>query len=428
MAAASQADTVVLLEVASNNQSNSGPRIRSVPRKLCNIDKNRGCYERMLVSIDPFYHGRPDLQLLEPLKIEQEQQFISHMGSEFPAFDRNFDEVAIRARECYDLSDPYCDFPNDVFMRIMFRDGCFLLHFIYCISEDKPDDTKKKTDQRALVLRDLFLLENQLPFIVLKELMMNLRYGEVYSKELITKFIRMQKVFTGYNPLWLVDSQPLHLLDLLWKELVRAAPYKRPLFSHTWPMSRARDCMEDWYSFRTVSELKESGIECKGSTTCSLKDMSFKRGITSGYQQLPPIVIDNSTKSKFLNLVAYESLPDAPDDLVVTSYICFLDSLIHSTEDVKELKSKGILRNALGSDQQILDLFNNLALELVPDPELYGDVKKAIERHFNSEVRLWLADVRDTYFTAASLALLLTIVQTYFTVFPRNNNDCCKKP
>ncbi|XP_043692956.1 uncharacterized protein LOC122643398 [Telopea speciosissima] len=429
MAATNQTHTVTVpIYEASNNQNQSPPRIRRVPCILRHIDKNRGCYEPMLVSIGPFHHGRPDLQLLEPLKIELEQQFISDMGSEFPAFDRNFDEVAIRARECYDLialqyftdMGTLREITKDVFKSIMFRDGCFIRHFIHCMAADNPNpsDTKMKTDQRAFMVRDMFLLENQLPFIVLKELM---------SLELITKFIRRQMGIAENNspPLQKDSTQPLHLLDLLRKELVRDAPP---------PMSQLRGGMEldSWYSFRTVTELKASSISCKRSTSHSLKGISFKTGFIKGHLLLPRMIIDDSTKSKFLNLVAYETCPDAPDDFTVTSYICLLDSLIDSAEDVKELRSKGILLNALGSDQQVADLFNDLTLELVPDSELYQDVKSGIERHYKSKVRIWMAEVCNTYFrtpwsiiafVAAGLALLLTMAQTYYAA-----NDSSKKP
>ncbi|XP_043692954.1 putative UPF0481 protein At3g02645 [Telopea speciosissima] len=244
---------------------------------------------------------------------------------------------------------------------------------------------------------------------------MNLRYGEDNSKELITKFIQRQTIFPS-NPPSHEDSQPLHLLDLLRNELVRAAPSKRPLFSHIWPVSRARDGdtatntdLEGWDSFRAVTELKASRIVCKRN---------------------------DSTKPKLLNLVTYETCPDASDDFTVASYICFLDSLIDSAEDVKELRLKGILHNVLGSDQQVADLFNDLTNDLVPDPELYRDVKSGIEKHYNSNVGTWMAEMHQTYFrnpwsvialVAAALALLLTMVQTYYAIFPSNNNDSSKK-
>ncbi|KAJ4969809.1 hypothetical protein NE237_002908 [Protea cynaroides] len=418
-------DEIVVPVDATNNQSNSQPRIQRVPSMMYEIAENRRCYEPMVVSIGPFHHGRHGTERMEQLKIKQEQQFISDIGSDrYPAIYQIFDVVAREARDCYDLG-PLSELSNDVFKRMMFRDGCFILYYIYSVVEDIPGVTRMKRDQKAYVMRDLFLLENQLPFIVLKELMC-LRFDKTKFNELITKFIQWQTVIPS-NPALQEDSQPLHLLDLYQNELCRTAPSVRPPLPKSWPISQA-----NWPSFRSVAELKASGIECERSTTCSLEDIKFKSGINKSYLLLPPIIIDDLSKPKFLNLVAYETCPDAPNDFTVSTYISFLNSLIDSTKDVKELRSKGILRNVLGSDQQVADLFNNLTIGLVSNSQLYRDVKWGIERHYRSKTRIWMADMRHTYFhnpwsaiafAAALLALLLTMIQTYYAIFPRDNNN-----
>ncbi|KAJ4969964.1 hypothetical protein NE237_003063 [Protea cynaroides] len=399
--------TVVLVDANSNNQSNSGPRIQRVQSLLYEIAENRRCYEPMVVSIGPFHHGRHGIERMEQLKIKQEHKGLLRFGS---------------------ISEP----SNDVFKSMMFRDGCFILYFIYGLVENNPGKTKMKRDQEVYVMRDLFLLENQLPFIILKELM-SLRFGEANLNELITKFIQNQTVIPSNLAFW-EDSQPLHLLDLLQNELLHTAPTVRPPFFH---ISQA--C-----SPPSIAKLKASGIECKRSTIWSLKGIKFK----SGYHQ---------GKSKLLNLlVAHETCPDAPNDFTFTSYICFLSSLIDSIEDVKELMSKGILRNLLGRDQQIThmqtmianndnslgtthefvkrplntsqgsNIFNNMAIGLVPNYELYGDTMWGIERHYTSITKIWMAKMRQLYaiasFAATLALLLLTMVQTYFAIFPRDNS------
>ncbi len=44
-----------------------------------------------------------------------------------------------------------------------------------------------------------------------------------------------------------------------------------------------------------------------------------------------------------------------------------MDSLIDLAEDVMVLRSKGILLNFLGSDQEVANLFNAIAKILVPN-------------------------------------------------------------
>ena len=84
-----------------------------------------------------------------------------------------------------------------------------------------------------------------------------------------------------------------------------------------------------------------------------------------------------------MNILAYEICPDAPDDYGVTSYICLLDDLIDHADDGKELRSKHILYNCLGRDEDVAQLFNEIGNGLV-DPGAYKDVKDRIQEYLDS--------------------------------------------
>jgi hypothetical protein len=127
------------------------------------------------------------------------------------------------------------------------------------------------------------------------------------------------------------------------------------------------------------------------------------------------------------NLVAYETSA-ALNPLWVTSYICFMDSLIDDADDVKELRSKGIIINFHGLDQQVADLFNHMGSFLEPDT-VYNDVKREINEQCESIVKKWVAQWQQTYFqspwaffafAAAAVGLALTATQTYYTMHPRD--------
>ncbi|RVW62301.1 hypothetical protein CK203_061548 [Vitis vinifera] len=170
-----------------------------------------------------------------------------------------------------------------------------------------------------------------------------------------------------------------------------------------------------WQSFRHIKELKAAGIYLKPSRTCFLRDISFKSYFFFGYLKLPPITIDDFTKTKFLNMVAYEMCPDAPDDYAVTSYICFLYDLIDHADDVKELRSKHILHNLLGSDDDVAKIFNEISNDLV-DPEAYKDVKDCIQKHYDKRVNTWTAQALHNHFRSpwtvmAFIAAVLILFQ-----------------
>ncbi|KAK4345995.1 hypothetical protein RND71_036171 [Anisodus tanguticus] len=198
---------------------------------------------------------------------------------------------------------------------------------------------------------------------------------------------------------------PAHLLELLKTHLIDPKAFSKG------------GCYlrGEWCSYRSAMELQRAGIR-------------FRPGK------------NDSTKSEFLNLVAYEACPDTPDDFGVTSYICFMESLIDRAEDVKELRSKGILLNFLGSDQEVGDLFNGKARDVVPNPHAFVDVKNKIEDHYKNRGKIWIAEWKNTHFTTpwtvfAFIAAIFVIglqvadtslasIQTYYTVHPKVIDLC----
>ncbi|CAK7340199.1 unnamed protein product [Dovyalis caffra] len=211
------------------------------------------------------------------------------------------------------------------------------------------------------------------------------------------------------------DEKPAHLLGLLYSKFMSSQEGKRTKRPHG---SRGH------YLFYSAKNLKKVGIRFRPSETGALTDVKFNPSYFSGTLKLPPVTIDASTKSILLNLVAYETCT-AACQLWVTSYICFMNSLIEDAEDVEELRSKGILFNYLGSDQQVADLFNNMSYSMKPDAAAYNDIKRDINKQCESIIKRWVSEWKRTYFRspwtvitvlAASLGLGLTAAQTYYAI------------
>ena len=182
-----------------------------------------------------------------------------------------------------------------------------------------------------------------------------------------------------------------------------------------------------WDTFRSVTELKEVGIEFAESKSKQLRNIHFKPGCVHSTLSLPLILIDDLTKSRFLNLIALEMCPDSKSDYGITSYVWFMDRLIDIPGDVKELWLKGILLNALGSDEQVANLFNELAKDLAPDYQAYDSVIQKIDRHCKSRISVSIVRMLHTHFDtpwavigfcAAVFLLVLTVLQTYFAIWP----------
>ena len=182
-------------------------------------------------------------------------------------------------------------------------------------------------------------------------------------------------------------------------------------------------------SLRNVKQLMEAGIHIKRSPTRHLRDISFRLNDITTCLRIPPITIDSSTKAMFLNLIAYEMSLDVPHDFI--SYLRFLDFLIDHANDVRELQSIGILQNNLGTHEEVTIFFNTVSTNLESNFHAYKyvrvKIRKHLQSHYNSKAKMWMTQCLDTYFgnpwtiiawVGAFFALFLTVVQTYYTVFP----------
>ncbi|XP_057983341.1 UPF0481 protein At3g47200-like [Malania oleifera] len=392
-------------------------------------------------------------------------------------------------KEIEELRKGYADenstskYSDEDLARMLFLDGCFILQFIENRQEKNPVQPQMmKSHYEAFVEQDLFLLENQLPFRVLQILAEAAETEGSYGGKMkkIEDFINdnnmVAKPKSDEKNKWWETQLPAHLLELLRKILLNnnqhksepdgaakkyeqntqtkpnraqevnkkntaanAAGYNHPRFNGKKSFVACIDKIgekilpsqteSNRFSYRNVKELTAVGIEMKCSRTSNLTDISFDSPVfLSGQLKLPPITIDDSTGPKFMNLMAYEMCPDVTDDdLGVTSYVCFLDSLIDHADDVKELRKARVIHNLLGSDEEVAKLFNDIGTDLVPNSRTYREVMEKIERHYKSKVRSWIALFIDRHFStpwscmaalAAVYVLFLSSAQTYFQVFP----------
>ena len=190
---------------------------------------------------------------------------------------------------------------------------------------------------------------------------------------------------------------------------------------------KGKKSRKDWHSFRNVQELREVGIHLKTSPSSCLGEIKFtkKWNFYPGILQLPPITVDDSTGPKFFNLIAYEMCPDFDNDFGITSYISFLDSLIDEQKDVIDLRNAGILRNLLGSDKEVADVFNEIGTDLVPNLDIYREVRVQIEEYYTMQSMTWISQVIHTHFSspwtviaflAAFFVLGLSVVQTVYSI------------
>ncbi|XP_030967381.1 UPF0481 protein At3g47200-like [Quercus lobata] len=424
------------------------------------VDDFRKYYEPKVVSLGPIHHGNPKYQLGENYKLLLTCEFIKGSGKNMEDVYNMIKEKIYELRTCFE-EEVIEKYDDEALTSILLVDGCAILQYIYCATNNKFKELKIETDSVAFGQRDLFLLENQLPYRLLTWLM-SLSVKEKELRESIETYIGSHvKVPEDQQSNWLSwrlsqrskpqqaqsakeeshdeknphvqdhttsvaqAPEPVHLLDHLRTRMLHGPEYI-PDGTVGKINQNIQNVQEHWQSYRNVQELKTAGIHLKRGNDCYLSKIKFtKQFIFRGQLHLPPIVVDDSTRPKFLNLIAYEMCLDFKNDFGVTSYISFLDSLIDEANDVKMLRKARILHNVLGSDEEVAKLFNEIGTSLVPNVEIYKDVRSEIQKHYESKWMTWIAQVFHDHFSSpwtfiafigALLALALTITQTWYAV------------
>ncbi|KAI9159618.1 hypothetical protein LWI28_000280 [Acer negundo] len=409
----------------------SKPLIRKVSKMLRDNKNMEKYYEPRAVSIGLLHHGRDKFSLAEGHKLKLAELFITENG---------IDEFGLRSKiktkieglkQCYPANDVMRVNINDESLASMFLiDGFALLHYICYASLGKLNDLKKIGMDVEAFSQDLFFLENQIPYEVLDDIMISATKGGANMRNLIDKFINQTvrdirgSSLTSPSPTSTSTSTsispqqqqppPAHLLQLLRYRLVGDHDHHE-----------TGEKTKTGKRVGRVNDLKSAGIHLKSGREGSLRDnVSFASHWITGTLTLPCIVFNDSTTPKLLNLIAFEMCPDFQNDSqVITSYIFFLNSLIHQVEDITELRKAHVLiinnnnDNAVaGSDEEVARLFKEIGSSVLDSvPEAYLEVKELIQKHCEKKWKSWTAYAFNNRFSgpwtlfafAAATALLV---------------------
>ncbi|KAF5938154.1 hypothetical protein HYC85_025660 [Camellia sinensis] len=474
-------------ETINNVEELFTPRIPRVPPLMRNHENNKGMFDPKVVSIGPYHHGKEELQLVENIKPKVAKLFLQESGMDMDVVYSMIPEKVVDERG---VDDPrrYYDkrstdkYSREQFAKMMVLDGCFILaiieDFFLCADNQKSkyDDVK---NHLGLVLwylaqDDIFyLLENQLPFQVL-ELIISLKFKEDEGMKSIIAFLNSlissdtrhihnkDKVIVSET-----DRESFHLLQLARTKYLnlnqslhilesqvstkkekdkfqckqRLKDYIQHLFCYFKEKSLKihgfvkkyskpkSDVMEYFLSFGSATELKAKGIHFRPNRSLSLEGIEFKSWCFFGRLELHPFLVDPPYKLFMSNMIAYEMVScTRTEDLVITSYIHFMQLLIDNQDDVKELRSKHMLFNALGSDQEVANVFKEFTI-FGTNVMLYDDVKQRIQVHYNNTAKTWMAEFINKYFSrpwtviafaSATCLLVLAFLQAYYTIKPNH--------
>ncbi|KAJ0780180.1 hypothetical protein HanPI659440_Chr06g0234721 [Helianthus annuus] len=410
---------------ATTKSNEREQHMEKVPPLLLKSEKGRRnseCYEPAVVSLGPYHHNRPALAQAEKYKLITLEEYSLSTGKTIGTLYNMVFEVVHDARKCY-IDGSTDDYSDHEFNQMMLRDACFILLYIERMPCGHTNIFLNNEYLGAIgfanIKRDLLLLENQIPFVVL-EVLLKLKFPKDKGEEVLNKFfnyLNYGEVMIRKDKKVLEYKRPLHLLELYRSYFISLPTKDKALHEKFNYVKRNR-------AFDSVTELKGRWIFLRCTSDDSTSDMEFNPYICYGEFMLARRAVCPYTKAIYLNMIAYEMCPHTPTDLRISTYIRVMKSLIIQRDDVKELRRNNILLHSLDSDEEVVKMYDEFEVPAV-NYYMFNQLRLGIERLNESRYKTWGAELITDYFGSpwktvgvlvAAAILVTSFVQTYCAI------------
>ncbi|XP_054781147.1 UPF0481 protein At3g47200-like [Prosopis cineraria] len=439
--------------------------IYRVPGSLRGV--NEKAYTPQVISIGPLHFGDKNLN---PMQLRKQRYFCDF-------WDRVKNEEAMKAykkyleaeeeaiRHCY--ADKFSSFVTEEnFVEVILLDSVFIVELFLMMRKPevhhKDDIILKQTWLNKGIQRDLLLLENQIPLFILDRLYTTVvpdsdKHGKFteLAYDYFKCFHPYKKSKSDYDEVEKPNGNP----KLFSKpkscnssvQFQEEGSYRYGLAERNWESAPKHftDLMRYFYIYdnltqrekgvpsnvlRTATKLRESGVSFEKMLDKNLLDINFvKEPILSWFLclgcipkftcfkarlQIPQLKIDNTTECVLRNLIAFEQCHYA-DEPYMCNYVSFIDSLIHTKDDVELLVEKEVIVHELGSDKEVATLVNSLCKHVVADQTCYKDIINDLNGHYQRVWNRTMASLRLVYFrdTWRASSTLVGIAVLVFTIF-----------
>jgi Plant protein of unknown function len=411
--------------------------IYRVPASL--REKRNALYEPRMVSIGPYYHGREELRAMEEHKWRCLRDFMSRKPEiSLDIYLQEIRKLESRARQCYSES---IKLGTDQFVLTLLLDGCFILEY-FLKYEDKETDVICDVGWGGpTIISDLFLLENQIPFFVIHKLASLLSdLTDCHSGEDGCDLVHNLSSLLPYQEMLMPPKVSCgsiqHLLHLYYicvipksyTEQLNCPSMKRSL---SWLWMRVPQQQREGEGSHQSSviipcaaELHDSGVKFRRNSSHCLFDITFKNGVI----EMPLLIVDNTIRTIFTNIVAYEQ-SQISRSRIFTSYVVLWNMLVDTAKDVSLLEHCGILELIQHNEEQAADFFNELAdcWSMDYNDHYYAILFLELQKYCSSTWHRSRARLMQDYFNnpwssisvvAGVILVILTVIQTYYTVYP----------
>ncbi|KAG5520660.1 hypothetical protein RHGRI_033293 [Rhododendron griersonianum] len=201
----------------------------------CFKDLNKKAYKPQFVSFGPYHNGESHLHPMEKHKRRALLHFLKKSRKPLASYIAALAKVAPNLKDSYDSLDYFWG-GDDGFLMMMILDGCFMLEVLRTWTSQRTHDysysdpifsAHGKLHIVPYIRRDMMMLENQLPMLLLTTLLAVENEETQQDEESVNKLIRE---FCFPNPWFPLDfriGKCLHLLDVYRSSLLMEDTVKR---------------------------------------------------------------------------------------------------------------------------------------------------------------------------------------------------------
>ncbi|KAK4253228.1 hypothetical protein QN277_010558 [Acacia crassicarpa] len=270
---------------------------------------------------------------------------------------------------------------TEEFARNMFLDACFLLELLLRLIEDPniPSDLGYIDDDKKMsrLLTDLMLLENQVPFVLLKILSKNL-LSKAKEQELasLVKLCqdgklsaqKLESLFRCNVSMAVFPIDVCHFLHLI--HLCFPDPYQhRDIVGHH-PL-QLRRCARKLQALGITIRARDYGanVNRTGPVASALSEFMDKFEFEIEFDELtrqliiPTLHIKEATEVRWRNFIAWEQIGGLIGvGYKFTSYAYFFKGLVCSVHDVQLLREAEVIKTPKeAKDEDLLIMFQSIA-------------------------------------------------------------------
>ncbi|GLJ25735.1 hypothetical protein SUGI_0492660 [Cryptomeria japonica] len=495
----------------------------NVPKELLVVKTE--AYIPQSVSIGPYHRWKPELYEMERYKVGAARRYQKRIAAQkFEVVVEELRKYEWQIRSCY---HKYLDFSEEALALLMALDAAFVLECLqfYAKQADKTSqevssevkqlgnvlDPSGRSAAHNAIMKDLMMLENQIPLFVLRKLLEMQLLSEAGAEERLCNMVTLACKELSPFMFKMPETSKLqikdrgHILEVLYYSLVPVPPKvdsfrsavemeEQPLpdmtnvqkaFNFLWralsalnvrPIQRIFQVViklplrlvsalgnlpvlralkgpiliifnsfsaektdqdgtgeddssveipptRDELDIASISSLYSAGVKFL-PTDGDLTTIRFDQKTATLY--LPKVKLDATSEVVLRNLVAFEASA-SPGAFIFTRYTDLMNGMIDSAEDVRLLRSSGIIYNYLESNGKAASMWNNMGkcVKLTKVKQL-DEVIAEVNKFHGRKWRVALEKSLKTYvfdswkilsLFAAFILLALTCLQAFCSAY-----------